>query len=193
MNIKQTCCQLLVAAAFVLAGSANARLITYDFSVDGDWFSCCDNPPFGTNPHPSLAGQLTVNTDLADNFSYGYYSGQIITALSLVIGSKTWTFAEATAVENKYAFISGYPISTLTYFSVEFNSDDSSVYIASNNTFSFEDGLGQYNACNYCVTIENNGNPSDYHPLPVPEPETYAMFLAGLILMGFILRRKKLV
>jgi probable HAF family extracellular repeat protein len=31
----------------------------------------------------------------------------------------------------------------------------------------------------------------DFVPAPVPEPETYAMFMAGLGLMGFIARRRK--
>ncbi|MER2511143.1 MAG: PEP-CTERM sorting domain-containing protein, partial [Nitrosomonas ureae] len=76
---------------------------------------------------------------------------------------------------------------------LDLNSGGTSLYIASNNTFSVEDEQGRYNACNYCVTIENRGFPSNHHPLPVPEPETYAMFLAGLIVMGYTLRRKKLV
>lgn len=192
MNIKQIYCQLLVAAAFVLAGPANARLITYDFTVDGDWLLCCDTP-FGMDSLPTLTGQLTVDTDLADIRTSTLFVGPLITAFSLVTGSKTWTLADAPIVEDNNAFISGVNLPLMYQFTLYLKSDQASMFIASKNTFSLEDGQGQFNACNDCVTIENNGYPSDYHPLPVPEPETYAMFLAGLIVMGYTLRRKKIV
>ena len=32
----------------------------------------------------------------------------------------------------------------------------------------------------------------DFHAAPIPEPETYAMLLAGLGLMGAVVRRRKL-
>ena len=40
--------------------------------------------------------------------------------------------------------------------------------------------------------ITNASDGHSYLLTPVPEPETYAMFLAGLGLMGFIARRRNL-
>lgn len=56
------------------------------------------------------------------------------------------------------------------------------------------DGTGNSGA----VGINNTGQVVVYsrtwtdNPAPIPEPESYALFLAGLALVGFIARRKKM-
>lgn len=52
------------------------------------------------------------------------------------------------------------------------------------------------NANNYLTTSANvidgsTANPNTFAPSAIPEPETYAMMLAGLGLMGFVARRRK--
>ena len=69
-------------------------------------------------------------------------------------------------------------------------STDASVLAATNSMLSFVAAPGNMTSA-YTITVHVNDVKQDYiTAVPVPEPETYAMFLAGLGMMGVVARRR---
>ena len=170
MNIKMWGAGFIMACLLSLTGTVQAANEYYDFTISGGWFDCCGNP-YGMSNSPTLDGSLSVN-NVTDT----------LTSFSLTTGSEVWTLANVTS--SSLSFSNG----VLTGFN-PINFSDSTTggsgYIYSNNTFGVSDG-SFYNACNNCVSFALSRNIA-----PVPEPSTYAMLLAGLGLIGFILYRRK--
>ena len=170
MNIKMWGAGFIMACLLSLTGTVQAANEYYDFTISGGWFDCCGNP-YGMSNSPTLNGSLSVN-NVSDT----------LTSFSLTTGSEVWTLANVTGIS--LSFSNG----VLTGF-ILMNLSDSTTggygFIYSNNTATIG-GPGGWNACNGCVSFAPGQNIA-----PVPEPSTYAMLLAGLGLIGFILYRRK--
>jgi hypothetical protein len=162
---------LAAAVCALLAGSAQASILNYGFNVSGPWFDN-NGSPFGMPFSPSLSGTVQVDNSLS-----GFAA---ITGFSFAMGSKTWTLAEVNT--GGTTFNAG----VLTEFNVQFSDTFGQGYVYSNNTVGVaEYASNEFNACNGCVSL-GQGVPV----AAVPEPETYAMLLAGLGLLGLARRRK---
>lgn len=61
---------------------------------------------------------------------------------------------------------------------------------AFNTVNSFLTNLGQYGA-NYHIDVLTNGDRQDFLVATIPEPETWAMLVGGLGMIGFLRRRRK--
>jgi len=70
-------------------------------------------------------------------------------------------------------------------FGDDFQTDDYSFHVNAGDIFGFR--IFSTDSCCGSAT----GSVSNFEVTPVPEPETYALFMAGLGLMGFIARRRK--
>jgi hypothetical protein len=166
MNVSK----VAVAAFFSFAlCQAHAAVLNYSITVaPGGWFGT--GAPFGITNSTELAGSITV-----DNALSGIAA---LEAFSLTTGTKTWTKADYQGTGGLTFDGSG----NLVSFGLEpFVSGAQDMYIYANNTFAVHDGP-TWAFCNGCVSFQ---------AAPVPEPETYAMLLAGLGLLGFMARGKK--
>ena len=167
---------IATAVCAMITGSAQAAIFDYGFTVSGEWFDN-NGTPFNTLPSPYLTGTVQV-----DNSLLGYAA---ITSFSFWTEDKHWTLAQVTSGGTIF---DGF--GALTEFNVQFSDADGQGYVYSNNTV----GVQQYatsesNYCNVCVNLDE-GVPVT---TPVPEPETYAMLLAGLGLLGAAARRRRRV
>lgn len=163
------------AVSLLLAGAAQAAIFDYGFTVSGPWFDNSGNP-YGMPLSPSLTGTVRV-----DNSLTGFAAVQ---DFSFQTGSKTWTMAEVVSGDSFFDVFFN-----LVQFDVQFQDSSGQGYFYSNNTVSVQEYLtNSSNACNSCVQLGQGVAVN-----PVPEPETYAMMLAGLGLLGLIGRRRKQV
>ncbi len=176
---------------------------------------------FSRNAFVTLAASVAVaailvlpGRTLANTFAYGTI-GPIGGPALLGIGSgghtplgaftDTWTFTVAgTAPTNN--FYVGAEVVTGNSFGVTFSSvgiSGPSIYapvLFSNTTdFSLPLSLTQFVPGAYTMTVVGNTTVNggfynaavNFNSAPIPEPETYAMMLAGLGLMGLVARRRK--
>jgi len=163
-----------LALFLLLSGAAHASIFDYGFSVSGSWFDNGGNP-YGLSYSPSLTGTVQVDNSLSGLAA--------VTGFSFTTGSKTWSLAD---VDTGGTTFNGFGI--LTKFNVQFSDATGNGYVYSNNTVAvFETGRVIYNACNDCVSL-GQGVPV----AAIPEPETYALMMAGLGLLSFVARRRKL-
>ncbi|MFZ2160765.1 MAG: PEP-CTERM sorting domain-containing protein [Sideroxyarcus sp.] len=201
-NIWAILNKYLVAAVVTLvfsgiASQAQASIMEYDFSVSGNWwnktlicpYGCYTDiysHPYGLPLSPVLNGTITVDNTLPGSSA--------IVVFSLTTGTKTWTLADfvaGTSSDSATFDTNG----NLTDFKIwNFQSDGGYMYVATNNMFNVWDKptypYTQGNACNNCVHL-GSGTLVPIVVLPVPEPETYAMMLVGLGLLGVTARRRK--
>jgi hypothetical protein len=172
-----------MVAALAIAGSASA--VTYDFStftldVNLDDFA-------GTSVSQSAKG-----------FTFGGYAIGSLGVSNLI------DFTVQVKAGNKLDLLSFIDSGTFSGSNVKFNVADNFSDIATSTdkiggkwsfTASTSDVLKGYIAYDLKskagFSSASNGGSFSVTTLPVPEPESYAMFLAGLGIMGFVARRRK--
>lgn len=157
---------LLLAAALALPTSANA-VVYWDWSWSGTGFYTGDTGS-GTLTTNDLSGTSYLITDMT-----GTWNGANITGL-LALGTEVDP---------------GYPINNLLFDSpfqirgngVGFSTDAGNVNLyVSDQYVAFSDSTFEYRNGTFTATIA-----------PIPEPETYALMLAGLALVGAAARRRR--
>jgi len=172
MNIKMWGKSFIAACLLFLAGAVQASIEDYNFTATGSWFGTATTP-YGMPSSPTVTGSLVVD-NVAD----------VLTGFSLSTGSQTWTLSN---VNNSSSYLSFGGGNLLDFGIIFSNVAGGNGYVYSNNTFAIHDASGDWIACNGCVSFAAGNAPA----APVPEPESYTMILAGLGLMGFLVRRKK--
>lgn len=196
---------IVVAVGLLFANSASAAVHTYDFggaTINGTGITPAIN--FATLTINDVTNQFTLTlgdlvalgfgananaTDLA--VSYPGTPGSIPTVGSVVGGVTAITTTNANQPAGAFDFGFGFDSAgTLT-------SNESVSWIATGFNFSqlTSTTLGSYTG-SFALRIQGEGQGSSGNGwygatlVPVPEPETYAMMLAGLALIGFVGRRK---
>lgn len=165
-----------LAAALAFGAQAQAAVVAYDFTVSGNWFDS-QGTPYGMSLSPSLSGSITI-----DNARSGLDE---LVGFSLTTGDKTWTLGDFH--DRGWSWVSLDAQGGLERFTLDgFDAGATGhLYVSSANTLSLADDAGGWNACNECVFIGAG------HTVPVPEPETYGLLLAGLAAVGFVTRRRR--
>ncbi|WP_156378509.1 MULTISPECIES: PEPxxWA-CTERM sorting domain-containing protein [unclassified Phenylobacterium] len=158
----------LAASVAAISSPAAAAIKQIDFTVSsGDWQHLNGvNGPYGLSLQPTLSGSLRFDDTKADSSAF--------VSLDYVTGTRVWTLADIAA--NSSIFYSGGAFSA---FALHFGSGN---LLASNTTASVAEGPNTL-YCNNCVSI---GPVS-----AVPEPQTWALMIAGFGLLGTALRRRK--
>lgn len=164
----------VTALCGLIATTANASPVTYDFTVDGGSWISGGTQAFGLTGQPTLSGSVTLD----DEFS-GISS---ITNFSFTTGTHTWTLNEFVGPFAQSVFSSS---GELVQFSLGiFQSGDVSMYFYSVNTTSIFDPNG-YFFCNNCIHVKPGS------AVGVPEPETLGLLGLGLAAIGIFYRMRR--
>jgi hypothetical protein len=150
----------------------------------------------------NLYGNVFVSNDGpgVDTFKViagGQVDGDVLGTLLNVSGSSTQTFADLPAGDSGFVNLTPWTVSnSLTLSSASALAaftGTGGTYHAALTGWSTADTVGSGNAT-YTPYVFMDGYAKvtyTYEVAPVPEPETYAMMLAGLALVGGIARRRK--
>lgn len=215
-NFKSGFYSLLVAGAFAFSGSASAQVTKhYDFGIlvgaNPNSYTATAPNNFGNNPFAHLQIDdfgassdytLSINNILFSSFGPGAYLSSIYFDYVPNTGSGYPT----AIISSNVAGMSVTGAGGTTYGGVVFDFGDvfgvpSGAQLVDNAYVKWSvSGVGSgggYRLVNSDVTVNNitlpSGGPyrAKYAMIPVPEPEAYAMLLAGLGLFGFTMRRRK--
>jgi hypothetical protein len=174
-----------VAVAALLAVSASAQATVLFDSVDNQ----------ATSQHASLS---FFATDPITTISFSGYNRDVATLVYYIslqlngVGSNliSWSFSPAPTGSGAYTKDG----STLEFYGVTIGSYDTFSQSISLNTGSNYQLDFDYDIYGYTngLRVETNGSlTAPMVAAPVPEPETYAMMLAGLAGLGAMSRRKR--
>lgn len=207
---------LLLVGSLAFSGSAYAQVTKhYDFGIlvgaNPDSYTATAPNSFGNNPFAHLQiddfgtysdYELSINNNLFSSFGPGAYLSSIYFDYVPNTGSGYPT----TLLGSNVAGMSVTGTPGTTYGGVVFDFGDvfgvpSGAQLVNNAyvkwSVSGVGSVGGYRLANSDVTVNNitlpSGGPyrAKYAMIPVSEPETYAMLLAGLGLFGFTARRRK--
>lgn len=187
-SLKLLAVTVLIASSAVHAGTV---LSERSANVSGDG---SEDNPYLMGVIGASASVLTTTVTGSPSSFFEEYANFTIPSLSNISGSA-----------NTYSLkVGGINVTEITGLTVEVWNDTH----ASGNTLyaSFSDNnatkvIGDIAAGQYHLDIsgnlENSANIGQYsvalQALPIPEPETYAMLLAGLGLVSFYTRRRKII
>jgi len=109
----------------------------------------------------------------------------------------TWTFAQLTATTGTWSLVTDVNATFDLVFAMHAANRSGAFLFDDESTFANQVGAGTW----IIHWLNNGGNVPDFSNLtlfardvavtPVPEPETYALFLAGLAAMSFVARRRR--
>ncbi|KQQ46413.1 hypothetical protein ASF61_18660 [Duganella sp. Leaf126] len=164
MNVKRILSQVAMSAALLWTGAANAAL--YQFTVTGDY-----------------AAKWTLDSSVAPDLSedgggFVYYDVEGFPDALLSVADITFFSAAnggGLVIEDFYL---GYQLLATDGPQLYTGAEDSPVFKVGNFALTQFGGAGRYT-----LNVTNLS--------AVPEPETYAAMLAGLGLMGVVLRRRR--
>jgi hypothetical protein len=123
-------------------------------------------------------------------FVTGSFSDVLLGQITL--GSLSNVGGTASYVTSYNLFGTNFTLPVVTFNSVSLYLNGLSVGTANSNTFTFANlGAGTYSLKASGSVNGFNYIAAQYQVTPVPEPETFAMLLAGLGVMGAIARRRK--
>lgn len=172
MKIKHHLAGLALLGAFMSCG-AQAAPTLYSFTATD--FTTYDNTPIA---QPTISGSVTLD-------------GTTVLGIDLTIGSHTYLTSEVQfASWGSDGLLGGvmFPNDAVNYMT--WGTNDFHLWGDFNTLnrwwdFAYTlDGVNDYFISNH-VTVTSM-------PAPVPEPETYAMLLAGLGMVGAVARRRRL-
>ena len=177
---------------------ANALVTTY--TTEASWLTAVGSGSVLENFNdPVFAGPLTSITGGSFQSGTNAFSGQQVYGGVIGTGS-TMTFNFSTAISALGGFWDlagpGGPGSNITLNLIGGGTEVFSNYFSRTLAGSFQ-GFTASSAFNSMTLSEGTGCCQETFQLenlrisPVPEPETYAMFMVGLGLIGFMARRRK--
>ena len=192
-----------VVVAVMLAFSSAANAAVYDFGslLASDWSGAPTSATFATlqandTGNGVWAFRLDVNSTLFATFGTGSFISTLKfdfspdpvgTPVSTFVASNGITSADLKTVNGDSSRGVGFD------FGTDFGKKDANRLVENEYVEWTVSGLGTSNLTNMYVHVQgiDGGYSAKYTPVtPVPEPETYAMLLAGLGLIGFSARRK---
>lgn len=158
----------LAGSLAAISSPAAAAIRQIDFTVSSaNWQHLNGvNGPYGLSLQPTLSGSLQFDDTKADSSAF--------VSLDYATGTRIWTLADIKAASS--IFYSGGAFSA---FFLDFGGGN---VLGSNSTAGVAEGPNTLH-CNNCVSI---GPVS-----AVPEPQTWALMIAGFGLLGTALRRRK--
>jgi len=211
---------IFAAAAMTLALSASAATVTlptittnvaHDVEInDGDLSFAKFNATLGTltsvkfELFSNVSGYIDVSNDaqIGANSTFTVTTGgqldSLVNGTTLSILSSTTKVFNLAPTASSHLDLTPWTDTNVSIFSAPANL---SAFIGSGNYHAMLSGWSQDNLegtgnASYLTHIVMDGQAKvtyTYETLPVPEPETYAMLLAGLGLMGVVARRRKSV
>ena len=144
--------------------------------------------PAGTDGMKFLAVGAGGNTNDTTTVTLSALKAAPVTYASFLWGSPdTFNFLTVSTNDNDYFFSS----SSVPGFSFPFNGADVGYYVGFQVDGMEGDTSIDSLTFSYVEVPENAFEASNFSVTPVPEPETYALMLAGLGVVGFMARRRK--
>ncbi len=176
--MKKLCRLFLLAAAFASAPIAQASG-TYNFS-----YKLFDGPVATGSFTGDASGNLIHNLSNVSVYMDGVAFNGNGTLFSAAWGGRNFTGSAVASFDglgNNFIFADAPSFSHMTnYF-----------YTIPWSNPVFTDAAQAYTPLGAVDYFNGNYNAANWHVAAVPEPETYAMMLAGLGLMGVVARRRK--
>lgn len=194
-NFRNTLAGLLFACSAVFGGNAFAQTINV-YTWDG---LCSDCSPLGDTPATATLTlqDYTVGTALTDaNFiSFTYTSAIFPTGLSFVTDANATISGILPAVGDAALSLAGLTDLGSGLGLYSFTTLGNGAWTLALNGTSFDEHRerGEHSSRFRHHHDEHNDDQCDdgCRLSPIPEPESYAMLLAGLGLMGFVARRRR--